>query len=29
MSESIDHHLDGGGIDSDREKIIGQHIGLA
>ena len=27
MSESIDHHLDGGGIDSDREKIIGQHIG--
>ena len=27
MSESIDHHIDGGGIDSDREKIIGQHIG--
>ena len=25
--EEIDHYLKGGGIDSEREKEIGQHIG--
>ncbi len=25
--EDVDHFLKGGGIDSEREKIIGQHIG--
>ncbi len=25
--EDLDHFLKGGGIDSDREKTIGQHIG--
>ena len=25
--DSIDHYLEGGGIDSEREREIGQHIG--
>jgi hypothetical protein len=24
---SIDHFLEGDGVDTEREKIIGQHIG--
>ncbi len=25
--EDVDHFIKGGGIDSEREKVIGQHIG--
>ena len=25
--EDVDHFIKGGGIDSEREKTIGQHIG--
>jgi len=27
MSEDINHFIDGDGVDSDREQMIGQHIG--
>ena len=27
MSENIDHFIDGDGLDTDREQMIGQHIG--
>ena len=27
MSDDINHFLEGDGVDTDREKIIGQHIG--